>query len=72
MPTPNTTPPLNEIEEYKRQLHSMDWSYAMSDDHRVWQSGEAKMARLRLQQSRFDPDASIWNSIAPEYAKVKK
>lgn len=65
------TAPITTLDEYRARLKAHDWSYEMSDDHSVWQSGFNERSRLGLAQALLDPQYLIWNTLAPEQARIK-
>lgn len=64
---------MNEkLENYRKLLAGHDWYYAYSDDHSVWSAGERARATLRELRKELDPDAKIWDEIAPDDFKQNK
>lgn len=55
----------------ENRLKTMDWFYSMSDDHRYWVAGEAKMKEIdNLMGSLklIDPDrvTTLYNKYSPK------
>tara|TARA_A100001201_G_scaffold6511_1_gene10785 strand:+ start:390 stop:731 length:342 start_codon:yes stop_codon:yes gene_type:complete len=41
------------LEEFEYKCQQMDWTYAMSDDHRYWVSGQEQMKELNELYDQF-------------------
>lgn len=41
------------LEEFEHMCQQMDWTYAMSDDHRYWLSGQEQMKELDNMYEEF-------------------
>ena len=41
------------LEEFEYMCQQMDWTYAMSDDHRYWVSGQEQMKELNDMYDEF-------------------
>lgn len=58
----------------EQALARHDFTYAMSEDHRVWLAGERRMKLIqtlgaKISPTRFD---EIWNTYAPDFYKRKQ
>lgn len=51
--------------DYLKSLRAQDWSFEFSDDGRAYRAGRDSLAALRTLQAEIDPDAAIWNTVAP-------
>ena len=61
-----------ELKDYIQKLKSHDWYHDYSDDHRVWQKGNAEKHEIRNMQKEIDPDFEIWNEYAPKGYEIKQ
>jgi hypothetical protein len=58
------------IEIYTSLLKNHDWFHDYSDDHSVWVNGKNQRSALLEMQKQVDPNAAIWNGIAPDMFKL--
>ena len=56
---------LTPLQQYEADLRHHDWSYEYSDDFVVYRRGRSELVLIKQKQITLDPDAKIWNSIAP-------
>ena len=56
---------LTPLQQYEADLRHHDWSYEYSDDFEVYRRGRRELVLIKRKQIKLDPDAKIWNSIAP-------
>ena len=56
---------LTPLQQYEADLRHHDWSYEYSDDFEVYRRGRSELELIKQKQIKLDPDAKIWNSIAP-------
>lgn len=59
------------LNEYRELLRTHDWQSEYSDDHGAFTRGRARLSALQLLRKQIDPDASVWNSIAPVTHHIK-
>ncbi len=61
-----------DLWKYAKLLKEHDWTYAFSDDQRVWRKGEAERKVLEDMQKVLDNNFAIWNmKCPPEYKRTK-
>ena len=56
---------LTPLQQYEADLRHHDWTYEYSDDFEVYRRGRSELMLITRKQVELDPDAKIWNSIAP-------
>jgi len=62
---------LDEWEEYEYRLQTHDWTHAMSDDHKAWQSGQRQMSEIkRLQSKCAEVDKARAEALFKKYADI--
>lgn len=58
------------VDEYTDALKGHDWYFQYSDDHRVYEAGNAQFKKLREAQRALDPLGTLWNQQAPREYKI--
>lgn len=59
------------MEKYVDMLKSHDWTYQYSDDHSVWQRGQAESDAISGMMKILDPDMKIYKKYSPFHDKEK-
>lgn len=59
-----------DMQDYLLLLSTHDWEFEHTDYAYLWREGSRERAALLLLQEELDPDAKIWNSIAPKDYKL--
>tara|TARA_E500000318_G_C3510219_1_gene191985 strand:- start:158 stop:349 length:192 start_codon:yes stop_codon:yes gene_type:complete len=59
------------IDEYKALLKAHDWTFEFSERSSVFQRGIEQKRTLQMLQPKLDPDYTIWNQFAPDFAKAR-
>ena len=54
---------MNYLEELQKLINGYDWFYEMSDDHRVWMTGQANDQKIHslIQRVGFDVFWKMWS-----------
>lgn len=60
-----------QLAEYRQLLAAHDWHYEHTDDSRVWRKGRLEWRVLLEMRTALDPQAAVWNSIAPMGFQLK-
>lgn len=58
------------LDEYIQALKKHDWYFEWSDDHRMWQAGNAQLKALREAQRQLDPLGTVWNANCPQDCRI--
>jgi len=59
------------MDDYIAKLKSHDWTYQYSDDHRVWQRGQAESEAISSMMKILDPDMKIYKKYSPFHNEEK-
>ena len=59
------------MEKYVDMLKSHDWTYQYSDDHSVWQRGQAESDAISGMMKILDPDMKIYKKYSPFHDEEK-